>query len=373
MPPATTAAVNNSLKCPGCGAMLYYKPGSHSLQCGHCGQTSTIAGDGEDDIVTVDLDEFVAGINTERQSDTIKTVVCNSCGSQTLLDSFVSSDKCAFCTAPLVLKLDGGQQYVPPHYVLPFDVTREQGITFFNQWLKGLWWAPNDLAAKVNGSASALTGVYLPYFAYDTNTVTDYTGERGDYYYTTETYTETVNGRSETKTRRVRHTSWSYASGTVNYEFTDLEVPVSKSLPEKTLNKLGPWNFAKLKKFNEGYLSGFRSETYQIDPESGFELAKAQTVPTINDEIRDDIGGDEQRIDNTDTTYNNNAIKYMVLPVWVSAYTYNNKLYQFTINASTGEVIGARPLSVIKIVLAVLLVLVLIAVGVWWVNNMPQS
>ena len=372
MPNTNTAQVSNLLKCPGCGAMLYYKPGSHTLQCDHCGQTSAIDTGKTDDIVAVDLDDFVAGIDVERQSDIIKTVQCNNCGSQTLLDSFVSSDKCAFCTAPLVLKLDGGKQYVPPHYVLPFDVTREQGIVYFNKWLKGLWWAPNDLAAKVNGSASALTGVYLPYFTYDTDTVTDYTGERGDYYYTTETYTETVNGKSQTRTRQVRHTRWSSASGTVHCDFNDLEVPASKSLPEKTLGKLGPWNFAKLKKFNEGYLSGFRSETYQLDPESGFEKAQEQTVPTINNAICNDIGGDEQRIGDTDTTYSNNAIKYMVLPVWVSAYTYKSKLYQFTVNASTGEVIGARPVSVIKIVLAVLLVLALIAVGVLYFNNMPQ-
>jgi hypothetical protein len=143
----------------------------------------------------------------------------------------------------------------------------------------------------------------------------------------------------------VRHTNWSYTSGTVDCSFRDLLVPASKSLPEKTLDKLTPWKLNMLAKFDERYLSGFRSETYQLDPENGLLKAIEQTVEEINSTIRNDIGGDEQRINNTDTDYQNKAIKYIMLPVWVSAYNYNNKVYQFTVNASTGEVIGQRPLK----------------------------
>jgi hypothetical protein len=92
--------------------------------------------------------------------------------------------------------------------------------------------------------------------------------------------------------------------------------------------------------------------------------AVEQTKDEIKSEIENDIGGDEQEIGSTETDYLNNAIKYIMLPVWASAYFYNKKIYQFTVNASTGEVIGARPLSAIKIVLFVLMVLVLIEVGI---------
>lgn len=362
---AKAAQLDNSLKCNGCGALLHFKPGTHSLSCQYCGESNEITGDGtEHQIISLDYEKFVTGIDEAKQSDNNKVVSCSNCGSTTVLDQFVTSDKCPFCAAGLVLDLKDGQQYVPPHYVLPFGIDQQQGIAFFDKWLKGLWWAPNDLAKKVTSNASSLKGVYIPHWAYDTYAVTDYTGERGDYYYTTETYTETVNGKTETRTRQVRHTRWSYASGTVSRQFDDVIVPASKSLPEKTLDKLGPWDFGALVKFDGRYMSGFRSETYQIDPVNGFDLAAAITVPHIHNDIRDDIGGDEQRIDGTDTDYQDKMIKYIMLPVWVSAYNYNNKIYQFTINANTGEVIGERPLSWIKIVLAILLVLALIAVGV---------
>ncbi|MES2378801.1 MAG: hypothetical protein V4553_19575 [Bacteroidota bacterium] len=366
---AKPSAINNALNCSGCGAVLHFEPGTHNLKCEYCGEKNIIETAENAVIEPVDYEEFINSIDTDKQTDNLKVVNCPGCGSKTILEQFITSDKCPFCTTPLVLELESGQQYVTPHYILPFEVTQQQGVAFFTDWLKSLWWSPNDLAKKVTGNSSTLKGVYLPHWAYDTDTITDYTGERGDYYYTTETYTETVDGKSETKTRQVRHTNWSSASGTVTCDFRDLLVPASKSLPEKTMNKLGPWKFNSLVRFDERYMSGFRSETYQLDPEKGLLVAIEQTVPQITSEINNDIGGDEQRINHTDTDYNNKAIKYLMLPVWVSAYNYNSKIYQFTINASTGEVIGERPLSAIKIILAVVFAIVLIAGAVLYFQN----
>ena len=48
--------------------------------------------------------------------------------------------------------------------------------------------------AAIDGS---LNGVYVPYWTYDCETTTDYVGQRGEVYSTTETYTTTVNGRPQ--------------------------------------------------------------------------------------------------------------------------------------------------------------------------------
>ena len=44
----------------------------------------------------------------------------------------------------------------------------------------------------------------------------------------------------------------------------------------------------------------------------------------------------------------------MLLPVWISAYRFKNKVFRFLVNARTGEVQAERPWSVAKIVLAIL-------------------
>jgi hypothetical protein len=65
------------------------------------------------------------------------------------------------------------------------------------------------------------------------------------------------------------------------------------------------------------------------------------------------------------TEYDNITFKHLLLPVFVSAYKYKDKLYQFLVNGRTGEVQGQRPYSWIKITLAVILGLSIIALFIF--------
>jgi LSD1 subclass zinc finger protein len=362
MKPAGEAAViKDSLTCKGCGAILHFAPGTNSLKCQYCGVANEIVlAEVNGVIQSVDYDAFLTSVKTVPLNNDLKIVKCSQCGSETNLRENSTAEKCAFCTAPLVLELARNKGIVKPHYLLPFILDEKAAVKSFKDWLAGLWFAPSDLVKKVEAN-SALKGIYMPYWTYDSDTITDYTGKKGKYYYESETYTVTVNGKEETRTRSVRRTSWSYASGTVKKSFDDVTVPASKSLPGDMLTELGPWEFEKLLNYDERYISGFSAETFQIDPEQGLETAKDIMEVGIREAIENDIGGDEQQIDSLTSRYYNVAIKYVMLPVWVSAYSYNSKIFQFTVNACTGEVIGKRPYSVMKIVLAIIAGLILLA------------
>ncbi|HRD39462.1 MAG TPA: hypothetical protein PLC65_12580, partial [Bacteroidia bacterium] len=144
-------------------------------------------------------------------------------------------------------------------------------------------------------------------------------------------------------------------------KFDDVLIVASHSLPEKMAHDLEPWDLHELKAFNDKYLSGFVSESYQVNLKDGFEKAKDRMDGTIRSSVRSDIGGDEQQILSLNNQYNDIKFKHILLPVWLSAYRYNDKVYRFMINARTGEVQGERPWSTAKILL---LVLGIVAVGV---------
>ena len=152
------------------------------------------------------------------------------------------------------------------------------------------------------------------------------------------------------------------ASGTVHNSFDDVLIVASDSLPRKYMVKLEPWDLEAVAPFTDAYLSGFRTESYTVDLEQGFELATGRMEPVINQTIRRDIGGDEQRILSKDTQYFDVTFKHLLLPVWISAYRYQDKVYRFMVNARTGQVSGERPWSWVKITLAVLVALVVIFV-----------
>ncbi|QHS61691.1 zinc finger domain-containing protein [Chitinophaga agri] len=357
-----SASLNASLQCCSCGATLHYAPGTHQLKCNYCGATNDIEREYHGPIVSVDYNSFISKTNRDVQI-VAKVVSCKNCGASTTLPPEVNSDNCTFCASPLVISDAQDRHIVEPHYLLPFAITKQQAAGNFRTWMDKLWFAPSDLAQLVAGHADLLKGLYLPHWSYDADTTTDYDGSRGDYYYETEYYTETVNGERVQRSRQVRHTRWHHVSGTVYNSFHDILITASTSLPPKVSRRLEPWHMQALEHYNERYVSGFRSELYQIPPEDGLEQAKVIMRPSIENTIRRDIGGDEQRIGDYHCTYYNLGLKYLLLPVWISAYRYNGKIYHFTINASTGEVVGERPYSGTKItllVMAILLVIILI-------------
>ena len=114
--------------------------------------------------------------------------------------------------------------------------------------------------------------------------------------------------------------------------------------------------------YADDYLAGFRAEAYQVGLEEGFGVARQKMQPAIEHAICEDIGGDEQRISDMRTRYDAITFKHILLPVWLSAYRYSEKTYRFMVNARTGQVIGERPYSAIKITLFVLMCLAILGV-----------
>lgn len=361
-----TAETGNFIKCKDCGSNLKYLPGTPFLTCEYCGAKNEIEGEAKTEIVENNYMAFLKENENKEDKQEISTVKCTNCAASTTLQPNVTSCTCPYCDTPLVIKNASTSSIIKPSYLLPFKIDRKKATSEFITWAGSLWFAPNKLKDYAAHSAEKLNGIYMPYWTYDTDTVTSYSGRRGVYYYVNESYTDS-NGKSQT--RRVRHTNWFPASGTVNNDFDDVLVVSSKSLPEKLANELEPWDLPELTAYNDKFLSGFITESYQVDLKTGFEKAKDKMKPVIISTIKADIGGDEQEITVQNSTYNNIKFKHILLPVWLSSYRYNDKVYRFLINARTGEVQGERPYSAAKITLFVLSIIAVIATIIYFVKK----
>ena len=357
----TTAAGQRQFPCSNCGANLVFEPGTTALKCPYCGTANQIAPPApEEAVAELDYHAHLAQLAGGADTAEVLTVKCGTCGAETELEHTVAG-RCAFCGAAIVAQAMS-RRLIKPKSLLPFHITRDQAGGAFKQWVASRWFAPNDLVRTAQ--RSAIDGAYIPAWTYDADTHSSYTGQRGDDYWDTETYTAMENGRSVTRTRQVRKTRWRSVSGWVANTFDDVLVLASQSLPPKHAAALEPWDLKQLVPYRDEYLSGFVAESYQLDLPHGFEVAKTIMAPHIEMTIRHDIGGDHQRIHSADTRYDNVTFKHLLLPVWISAYRYAGKTFRFLVNARTGEVQGERPYSWIKITLAVLAALI-VAVLVW--------
>ena len=350
--------------CEQCGADLRFAPGQTELRCDHCGHVQQIP-EADAQVRTGALTEhdLAKGLSDDlpaSASEAVRTVSCPACGARIAFQGADHAAKCPFCDTPVVVDT-GTERRIKPQALVPFQLDERTARGALIQWLGRLWFAPNGLQAYTR-AGRALNGIYAPYWTFDADTHSRYTGAKGVHYYETRSVTVNVNGRNETRQEQVQKTRWYPAAGRVARDFDDVLAIASTSLPVQLGDGLEPWDLLALKSYAPDYIAGFQAEGYTVALADGHSTAQSKMARVIEGDVRRDIGGDVQRIDSVDTDYALETFKHILLPIWMAAYKYNGKSYRFLVNGQSGEVQGERPYSAWKIAFAV--VLVAIAVGI---------
>lgn len=363
-------ATQNHWPCAQCGADLRYAPGQTELTCNFCGYKQQIAPTtakskaralGELDLAKGFAEDLPAAASEE-----VRSTSCPNCGAVVEFQGATHASQCPFCATPVVVDT-GSHRHIKPQALVPFVVSETESRTALVKWLGSLWFAPSSLL-EYTRKGRAMAGIYVPFWTFDADTASRYTGQRGEHYYETRTVNVTVNGKSEQRQEQVQKTRWYAASGNVQRRFDDTLVMASTSLPARLGNNLTPWDLAALEPYRPDYLAGFQAEGYTVMLADGHANGRAQMKAVIENDVRRDIGGDTQRIDSVNTQFDDETFKHILLPVWMAAYKYGGKSYRFLVNGQTGEVQGERPYSWWKIGFAVIAVVVIV-VGAIYLND----
>ncbi len=359
LPAAAAPAHEQHFPCDTCGSDLRFDPATQHLVCDHCGNTQSLGATATAPSGLRELD-FRAAVADQLPAAEIaetRVVTCPNCGATTEFDAAIHAAECPFCATPVVTDT-GVQRQIKPRGVLPFGLDERAAHGALTDWLGRLWFAPNgvqDYARK----GRAMSGIYVPYWTFDADTNSAYSGARGTHYY--ETRTVTRNGKTEQV--RVQKTRWSRASGRVARFFDDVLVLGSRSLPKKYTDALEPWDLSAMQPYRDAYLAGFRAEGYQVELQDAFTEARGYMDAMILRDVRFDIGGDDQRVDDVKTDIGTLTFKHVLLPVWLAAYKYRGRTFRFVVNGRTGRVQGERPYSAWKIGFAVAIGLILAAIA----------
>jgi len=345
--------------CEQCGATLIFSAATGELTCPYCAHINVVEQQFKPIVENDYLKAMVQLQQFSKSKKQITSLKCPSCAAVFDLHEDTHASTCPFCGSAVVNET---QLYRPikPQALLPFKITKAEAKNLFRTWIKSRWFAPNKLK-RFSGANSTLLGVYVPHWTFDSDTFSRYTGRRGDEYYVTESYYVTVEGRQERRERRVTKVKWHSVSGTIEQSFDDVLVMASQS----RMNGLQTWDLENLVPYAEHYLSGFESEVYTVELNRGFVDAKGIMQESIRYSIRRQIGGDRQEITSLQSEFNHVTFKHILLPIYASAYRFNNKVYNLVINGRNGEIKGDRPYSVVKIVLSVLAVTA-VAGAVWY-------
>lgn len=247
--------------------------------------------------------------------------------------------------------------------MIPFGFDRAKAEGLFRKWLGKGWFRPSDLRSK--SALTEIRGVYLPFWAFDADADSTWSADAGYYYEEQEAYTgKDEKGNSVTKYRTVRKTRWQPASGEHRAHYEDWLVPATHGLDPDFVNRIYPFQTEKARAYNSDYLAGFAAENPSLKAAEAQQTASGELTGQEEKACTNQVPGDTQRNLRVSTRLGRWSYDQIMLPIWISAYRYKDKLYRFLVNGQTGEVQGGAPTSWLKVAVAILIAAGLIGAAV---------
>lgn len=330
-------------KCPNCGAPTVFNPLKGLLNCEYCEYEKSLQN------LTSEYEFNVSDGAVEDSSwrSEAKVVHCDNCGADNVLNVGQMSSLCPFCGSNQIV-LSQQISGIKPHRIIPFKVDKTQVRERYNKWLKRKIFVPRKVKKQIPNCQ--LNGVYLPVWTFDSTVISTYDGKLGKH------YTRTVGSGNNRRT--VTETKYFYVSGTKNIFFDDCLVNAGSHITQNEINAISPFDTNNSYVFEHGYLAGFSSEHYTVRLEEGWDIAKKKMEQGMRQRILRDYVYDVVVYLNVNSTFHNSKYKYVLIPVWVGVYQYKNKTYRFVANGVTNKISGKAPVSALRVIIFILLIII---------------
>ena len=109
----------------------------------------------------------------------------------------------------------------------------------------------------------------------------------------------------------------------------------------------------ELVSYEAKYLAGFHARAYDVPLEKAWEVGRQQMREMTRQACREQASTSQIRNFSMNLDFGDESWRYVLLPVYVAAYRYEDKIYQVMINGQTGVVAGQRPVDWTKVWLVI--------------------
>ncbi len=310
-------------KCPSCDAGLVYQ--GEKLVCEYCGNAYTL-----EEVQGVSGTEQMPGSWNEAEQAHLNAFRCPSCAGEILCEDTTAATFCPYCGNPTVLptRLSGDLR---PDGIIPFVRTREEAAEAFRRLCRGKPLLPGNFKKQ---QLEKLTGMYVPFWLFDC---------RGDF----------EGGYKATTVRRWSDSVYHYTQ-TSNFhvgresvgEFTGIPMDASSKMSDVLMESIEPYDYSALTDFRMGYLTGYLADQYDVSVDSCRDRIRDRISNTLQERTEQTIRGYATTVP---TQRRVNMVpkrtRYVLMPVWMCATRYRDRVYTFAMNGQTGKMTGDLPVS----------------------------
>jgi hypothetical protein len=204
---------------------------------------------------------------------------------------------------------------------------------------------PQDLQRLAR--TADFTPVYIPFWTFDARTNASWRAEVA--HQEQEQKQVFVNGKWETHSETV----WKWESGNVSLFTDDLMVNGSDKLSTVLLNQVQRFDLNALVPYDPRYLAGLQAQAYEVGLEAAWEQGRQIMRARTKKACTDKASSQRMRNFSMNLDFSEESWRYVLLPLYLATYRYDNRSFQVLVNGQNGAVAGQRPVDWHKVALAI--------------------
>ena len=294
-------------------------------------------------------------------------IKCSNCGAEIQVEDALATAECPFCGSASIIERPSAE-VERPDYAIGFALERGPAAERMRQWIHS---SRNFLHIRMDFVEQAIEkemrGIYLPAYMLGGVADIDYDARIGEDYQETETYTDS---EGKTQTRTVTKTEWCRLRGNVREYLPDVLVTGSRGVDNDTLERIEPYDYALLRRFDPRLTVGWISEIPTRPREEVIQLAKEEAQAKLQARVKAMMPGDHVGQVDLETAFSDVSLNLLQVPVWslrVSRGEGKPPIH-ILLNGQTGKCGGKIPYSGWRIALFILVIVGLVVGGLWGVG-----
>lgn len=285
-------------------------------------------------------DLFCANCGTEApdQSHTLQTTTreathnfrCQGCGASMSYDAKAGTLRCPFCGSEQ-LEAQHDAQILAPTGVVPFAINQERAISSMRSFLGQGFWRPSDLSEAA--AIVTMTPVYVPYWVFRAKTHT---------FWTADTNQTPSGARGD----------WFPLAGEHRGAYEGVLVGASGALTPRETTMLCPYDLAAVQKPEKVDLDNVTVEQFTVMRKYARPLARTGLEQLEAQACQQNYVPGNCRNMHVNTRIDDLTSEPLLLPVFIMAYRYQEKVFRFLVNGQSGKATGEAPKSIAKMIAA---------------------
>lgn len=269
--------------------------------------------------------------------------LCDGCGASMSYDASAQNLSCPFCGSQ---KLQSQQdaQMLAPSRVVPFRIPHADAQAILRKWLGHSFWHPSDLARLA--TVETMQAVYVPFWVFSARTWTYWTADSSDVPFTARA-------------------KWRPLSGEHRGQYSGLLIGASSVLSPDETRAICPYDLDQGVPPEQVDLNNAVYEQFRVQRRYARPLAQQGLEAHEIEACRRYVPGNARNV-KANVRLDGLTSEPVLLPVWIMAYRYQDRVYRFLVNGQTGQATGDAPRDwkkfalILGVVAAVVLGLVLL-------------